>query len=552
MRGSHWLQAGGSGLPLISTVLCVLLFIVEVEIIEITLRNYYDMSSLRSSVWAPIVGKQLYFFNFVVAFPAILLLLLWPRLRDHAAQFRSLSIGHSRMRPLALQLVAYAAFATLTYLLSVAPESFGAYLYSLAFPAWAFCLLATGLLALLVLAPPAFWMAFIKREKGSLAFAVAGALGANFLAESLPHIAPVLAEGALHGAGWLLGMFYDPVVFDVGQRIVGTQDFSVTVSNDCAGYEGIALISIFATAYLWLFKADFRFPQALLVVPLGICVIWAFNVVRIAVLIAIGDAISPALALAGFHSNAGWIAFIAVSLLLLALLHRVPFLSRQSETGTGDAIVGTRDQVRTADALLLPFITLLGSALLLGALTTDFDWGYPLKVLATGAVLGYFWRVYRFGDYTFDIVAPLIGVAVFILWMLLVQPSNEVNLRFEAQIATLPSALAFAWLVFRVVGSVITVPLAEELAFRGYLLSRLSGCSPSVSELLPFKLFAVLASSALFGLMHTDWLAGTLAGLAYAGARLRRGQTGDAVIAHMTTNGLLCGYVLWSGQWSYW
>ncbi len=398
MRGSHWLQAGGNGLPLIPIVLCVLLFILEVEIVEITLRNYYDLSSLRSSVWAPVVGKQLYFFNFVVAFPAILLLLLWPRLRDHAAQFRGLSMGHSRMRPLALQLVAYAAFATLTYVLSVAPETFGAYLYSLAFPAWVFCLMATALLALLVLAPPAFWMAFIKREKGSLAIAVAGALGANFMAEAGPCRAGTGGRCPAR-AGWLLGLFYHPIIFDVGQRIVGTNDFSVTVSNDCAGYEGIALISIFATAYLWLFRADFRFPQALLVIPIGICVIWAFNVVRIAVLIAIGDAISPALALAGFHSNAGWIAFIAVSLLLLALLHRVPLLSRQPETDSGAAIVGSSHRVRTADALLVPFLTLLGSALLLGALTADFDWGYPLKVLATGAVLGYFWRVYPFSEY---------------------------------------------------------------------------------------------------------------------------------------------------------
>lgn len=539
-------------MPWIRVALCLLLFVLEVEIVEISMRNYYDLASLRSSVWAPVVGKQLYFFNFVVAFPAILLLLLWPRLSRYVAQFLALSLHHSRLLPLVLQLLAFSAFAALTYVLSVAPETFGANLYSLAFPVWFACLIATALLALLVLAPPAFWITFIKQEKGPLAIAVAAALGANFLAESLPLIAPLLAEGALHGSKWLLGLIYDPLVFDAGQRLIGTSDFSVTVSNDCAGYEGIALITIFATAYLWLFRADFKFPQALLVIPVGICVIWAFNILRIAALIAIGDTISPALALAGFHSNAGWIAFIAVSLLLLMLLHRVSFLSRQPGVVARDAIVGNSDRVRMADALLLPFLTLLCSALLLGALITDFDWSYPLKVLATGAVLGYFWKVYRFSEYRFDIVAPLIGLAVFILWMLLVQPSHEVTLSFEEQIAAMPPALVFIWLAFRVVGSVITVPLAEELAFRGYLLARLSGSTPTVNDPLPIKLIAVLVSSVLFGLIHTDWLAGTLAGLAYAGARYRRGQTGDAIVAHMTTNGLLCGYVLWSGQWSYW
>ena len=53
-------------------------------------------------------------------------------------------------------------------------------------------------------------------------------------------------------------------------------------------------------------------------------------------------------------------------------------------------------------------------------------------------------------------------------------------------------------------------------------------------------------------MVNTDWLAGCLAGIAYAGVRYRRGQIGDAVVAHMTTNGLLSLYVLLTGHWSYW
>ena len=107
-------------------------------------------------------------------------------------------------------------------------------------------------------------------------------------------------------------------------------------------------------------------------------------------------------------------------------------------------------------------------------------------------------------------------------------------------------------MVFRVLGSVVTVPLAEELAFRGYLLARLGGETPTISSHLAFNLFAFLASSLLFGLMHGDWLAGTLAGMAYAWVRYRSGRLGDAVVAHMTTNLMLSGYVLLTQQWSYW
>ena len=549
--GLQFIAIGRQGLPLVRIFMYLLLFIVEVEAVEIALRSYYVPTTLASSVWAPVMGKQLYFFNFVVTFPAILLLLLWPRLRKYGTQFMASPLARSQAWPLAFQLLAYSAFATLTYFLSVAPEMFAAFLPAVLI-AWCASLIATVLLAMLVLASPAFWIPFVKQEWTTLAIAALAALLANFLAENLPYIAPVLATGALHGAGMLLGWFFDPIVFDVSERVIGTTDFSVIVSNDCAGYEGIALISIFSAVYLRLFRAEFRFPQALLVIPIGICIIWFFNIVRIAVLIAIGDAVSPAVALAGFHSNAGWIAFIAVSLLLLAMLHQVPYLSRRPNASKLKAAAERRGDIEVADALLMPFITLLGAALLLGAITSDFDWSYPLKVLATGAVLGYFWKVYQFVDYRFDMVSPLIGVGVFVMWMFLVQPSDADMMQFSEQITTLPAALAFIWLAFRFIGSVVTVPLAEEFAFRGYLLAKLGGGRLTVNGQLPFSLFALLVSSILFGLMHTDWLAGCLAGIAYAGVRYRRGQIGDAVVAHMTTNGLLSLYVLLTGHWSYW
>jgi len=54
-------------------------------------------------------------------------------------------------------------------------------------------------------------------------------------------------------------------------------------------------------------------------------------------------------------------------------------------------------------------------------------------------------------------------------------------------------------------------------------------------------------------LLHGDrWLAGTLAGLIYAFAFLRRGRIGDAVIAHATTNALLAVWVLAGSRWYLW
>jgi CAAX prenyl protease-like protein len=108
------------------------------------------------------------------------------------------------------------------------------------------------------------------------------------------------------------------------------------------------------------------------------------------------------------------------------------------------------------------------------------------------------------------------------------------------------------WLTFRVLGSVIVVPLAEELAFRGYLLRKLIARDFENVPLDQFTWVSFIGSSVLFGLLHGRWVAGTLAGMAYAWAVYRRGQLGDAVLAHMTTNALIAACVLLQGRWALW
>ena len=108
------------------------------------------------------------------------------------------------------------------------------------------------------------------------------------------------------------------------------------------------------------------------------------------------------------------------------------------------------------------------------------------------------------------------------------------------------------WLAFRVVGSVITVPIAEELAFRGYLIRRLVASDFTTVRPGQFTWLSFVISSMLFGVLHGRWLAGTLAGMAYALALYRRGEIVDAIVAHATTNALIAGFVLATGNWSLW
>jgi CAAX prenyl protease-like protein len=109
-------------------------------------------------------------------------------------------------------------------------------------------------------------------------------------------------------------------------------------------------------------------------------------------------------------------------------------------------------------------------------------------------------------------------VAVFVIWMGLegAMPGASARSTIPTSLAESPAGLAAVWLLFRVLGSVITVPIAEELAFRGHLLRRL--ISPNFDDLstLRFTWLSCVVSLVLFGALHGRWLAGTVAGMCYA------------------------------------
>jgi CAAX prenyl protease-like protein len=108
------------------------------------------------------------------------------------------------------------------------------------------------------------------------------------------------------------------------------------------------------------------------------------------------------------------------------------------------------------------------------------------------------------------------------------------------------------WIILRIAGAVVLVPIAEELAFRGYLLRKLVSADFEKVAFGHFTWLSFLGSSILFGVLHAQWKAGVLAGMMFAIASYRRGLISDAVVAHATANGLLAAYVLTTGHWSLW
>jgi CAAX prenyl protease-like protein len=149
----------------------------------------------------------------------------------------------------------------------------------------------------------------------------------------------------------------------------------------------------------------------------------------------------------------------------------------------------------------------------------------------------------------------VIGVGVFAMWMALepFAPTAPDAHSVHAQALTnVAPWLAMLWIAFRALGSIVAVPIAEELAFRGFLLRKLVDDDFEAVPLGRFTWYSLLISSVLFGLLHGRWLAGSLAGGLFALALYRRGRMMDAIVAHATTNLLITVYVLSTGNWASW
>ena len=83
-------------------------------------------------------------------------------------------------------------------------------------------------------------------------------------------------------------------------------------------------------------------------------------------------------------------------------------------------------------------------------------------------------REYSKINWRFGWPAPVVGASVFLLWIALdrisgVTPTSGI----PSDLAAWPMPARTTWIVFRTLAAVVTVPIAEELAFRGFLLRRL-------------------------------------------------------------------------------
>lgn len=347
----------------------------------------------------------------------------------------------------------------------------------------------------------------------------------------------------LSSVAFLLRASSDQIFLDSQNRYIGLGDFIVEINTTCSGYQGIGLVVAVLVAYLVIYRRELRMSRALLLLPIGILASFAMNILRIGMLIWIGRNIDPKLALDGFHSYAGWLFFTIVSMGLAAAGQHVPYF-RKPETWTAPARDGAiplrHDPLA---AMILPFVAMMASGMVLNTFLPVTGLGYPLKVVAAGAVLAAFLPQLRAVDLRSAGLPIVVGVAIGLLWLATLPPmTGSDNELLLALVALSPAALA-GWILFRVVGTSILVPIVEELFFRGYLFQRFD--RPGI-----WRVGALLVSSAAFALLHDRWVAAFLAGAVYALMVLLRGRLSDAIFAHAATNAVIAAWAVWHGDWA--
>ena len=213
-------------------------------------------------------------------------------------------------------------------------------------------------------------------------------------------------------------------------------------------------------------------------------------------------------------------------------------------------------------AYVAPFAVYVGCMALDRVVPLPAGMLYPLRaalVLATLVIVSLHvipWRP------SWGLMSTLVGIAVFAIWAApdLLWPNLRTHWLFrnfltgEAQ-STLPAALKtnVGFLSVRVFGSVVLVPILEELFWRGWLMRWLINGNFAKVPIGSYSRMSFWVTALLFASEHGSyWEVGLAAGIIYNWWVMRTRNLADCILAHAVTNGLLAAYVVTFDQWQYW
>ncbi len=196
-------------------------------------------------------------------------------------------------------------------------------------------------------------------------------------------------------------------------------------------------------------------------------------------------------------------------------------------------------------------------------------WFYLAKTLVGAWLIWEMWPFVKEMRWAFSWEAVVVGVGMFALWVGITgEWAAQSTLWMKLGITHPPAepsklwnpheqfghgaALAWLFIMVRILGSTFIVPPLEEVFYRSFLYRYIARPDFLAMRLNQFLPRPFIVTTLIFGLAHNEWLAGILCGAAYQWLVIRKNRLGDAMTAHAITNFLLGLWIVWRGAWQFW
>ncbi|MDA8585557.1 exosortase E/protease, VPEID-CTERM system, partial [Rhodobacteraceae bacterium] len=153
---------------------------------------------------------------------------------------------------------------------------------------------------------------------------------------------------------------------------------------------------------------------------------------------------------------------------------------------------------------------------------------YPLRALAMTAALAVFWPFLSKLEWRPDAASLLIGFAIGLMWVAIPVKQGA------SPYGTLAGAWLIGWFVARGLGTIVLVPVIEELFFRKYLERKLR-----LGQGMLWKIIPALIIAGIFAILHDRWVEAIIASLAFSYVMARRERVEDAIVSHGVANAVV-------------
>jgi uncharacterized protein len=216
---------------------------------------------------------------------------------------------------------------------------------------------------------------------------------------------------------------------------------------------------------------------------------------------------------------------------------------------------------RATAGYVAPFLAFVAVMAAEKALIPNSQLLYPIRFAVVLAAILLLSRPYLRSRPSMPFASIAVGVAVFLIW---VAPDRLFHYRhfwlFENPITGMVSSsiggdLKLTWwfVPIRTLGTVVTVPIAEELFWRGWLMRWWIDPHFEKVPLGKYVPSAFWIVAILFASEHGPyWDVGLIAGVIYNWWLIHTKNLADCILAHAVTNALLAAWVVATGAWQYW